>query len=107
MEVKVINATSSSVVSSDIIEMESETICGPWSYHMMSNSCDSSNWSIDACNSKKRGGNRGYAPLLAVLSDQDIVFAKVRDIYDRICSAVVNKDFAMVFLFKLISFFFV
>jgi WD40 repeat protein len=109
-ELQIIHKTTGKVVSVDVLPMKGELIMsGPWGYELLStnnarighhtnitsnaNSNDAKMWNINnLVNSNTRGGARGYTPVTFIISPQDIVVARVRDVNDRICIALVNND---------------
>jgi hypothetical protein len=115
-EIQIIHKATGKVVSVDVLPIRGELIMsGPWGYELMStnnaratssqratagvhsnaNSNDSKLWNINDSSSSSspvRGGNKGFSPVNVIVSPQDIVIARVRDVNDRICIALINND---------------
>jgi len=96
-EVIVANRTSGEYVIADVLPLRGSNTMGPCNYILMSsyqckaNRSDAYRWHLQNYLSQ-RGGARGYAPISFVASRQDFVVARVRDVNDRVGSALQRRD---------------
>ena len=98
-EIQIILRSTGEVICSDLLVLKHETMGGPSSFSMLSTydclsrSQDGHKWRLsevrDNC---PRGGLRGLAPSLFILSPQDFVVARVRDVNDYIKKALDDVD---------------
>ena len=98
-EIQIILRSTGEVISSDLLVLQHETMGGPSSFRMLSTydclsrSQDGQKWRLNEVREKcPRGGLRGLAPSLFILSPQDFVVARVRDVNDYIKKALDDLD---------------
>ena len=98
-EIQIILRSTGEVISSDLLVLKHETMGGPSSFRMLSTydclsrSQDGHKWRLSEVRDKcPRGGLRGLAPSLFILSAQDFVVARVRDVNDYIKKALDDLD---------------
>ena len=98
-EIQIILRSTGEVISSDLLVLKHETMGGPSSFRMLSTydcfsrSQDGQKWRLNEVREKcPRGGLRGLAPSLFILSPQDFVVARVRDVNDYIKKALDDVD---------------
>lgn len=100
-EIQIRNRMSGIVVSSDVLPLYGElSSLGPWgfkmvtTYNYLGNTKDAQKWHLsDILNC--RGGLRGLAPTIFILSPQDFVIGKVRDVNDHITIALKDCNLAL------------
>ena len=98
-EIQIILRSTGEIISSDLLVLQHETMGGPSSFRMLSTydclsrSQDGQKWRLNEVREKcPRGGLRGLAPSLFILSPQDFVVARVRDVNDYIKKALDDLD---------------
>jgi hypothetical protein len=100
-EIQIRNRMSGVVASSDVLPLYGELSSrGPWgfkmvtTYNYLGNTKDAKKWHLsDILNC--RGGLRGLAPTIFILSPQDLVIGKVRDVNDHITTALKDCNLAL------------
>lgn len=81
----------------EVLKLEGGAPEGPWSYSFLSThqyamqSDGVTSWRLSDLSSS-RGGARGLAPITFVVSPQDIIVSKVKDVNDHIGEALQNMD---------------
>jgi hypothetical protein len=95
-ELLLMRRSDGSIVAADMLPLTVEGDVSPSTFRLMSNySCytrqsDYLKWSIQS--PATRGGYRGFPPITYVVSPHDIVMSRVRDVNDRITSALQIGD---------------
>lgn len=95
-EVLVMNRSDGHIISADVLPLVTGGDVTPDTFRMCSNySCysrrsDYLKWSI--LEPSLRGGYRGFPPVFYVLSSHDLIMSRVRDVNDRITSALQRGD---------------
>jgi vacuolar protein sorting-associated protein 41 len=108
-ELQIIKRLSGDVVSCDTLPLIGEVMTGPWAFSMLSTfqipskSKDAHKWRIsdlsaesmaaqDANAGRGNGNARGLPPTLFIIVPQDFVAARVRDVNDRIATALQSSN---------------
>lgn len=95
-ELLLMRRSDGNIVAADMLPLGTDGDVNPDTFRLMSNySCytrrsDYLKWSILA--PATRGGYRGFPPITYVVSPHDIVMSRVRDVNDRITSALQAGD---------------
>ena len=99
LEIQILLRTSGEIISSDVLVLDNETMGGPNSfrllstYNCLSHGRDAQKWRlIDVRENCPRGGMRGLAPTLFIISPSEFIAARVRDVNDYIKQALDNTD---------------
>jgi hypothetical protein len=106
-ELIIASFSTGEIISADVLPLNGINMKGPYGYFLLSsyqvgeNVKDSKNWKLkNSSYSLKtsgvgrggRGGDRGNAPLLFVLALEDMIVARIRDVNDRVRSALEQKN---------------
>jgi len=106
LEMLILEKSSGEVVSSDVLPLhwlpvpskEGLSGAGPWEYSLLSSfQCrngslkDAADWDLRSY-SAVFGGDRGKAPLSFVVAPHDLLLARVRDVNDRVSTALQQND---------------
>ena len=110
-EVIVATLKTGTIISADLLPLRGVNLDGPGAYKLLSShqctagqgsSDDSVKWRLRQASSTgpppsekggaPRGGDRGNAPLLFIVAPGDLVVGRVRDVNDRVRSALEQKD---------------
>ena len=100
-EIQIIKRTTGELVSVDLLALnqESERMSGPRSFQLLSTySCnthtrDASKWKLSDVREKcPRGGLRGLSPNLFIITPQDFITVRVRDVNDYIQKSLSEND---------------
>ena len=85
------------LLSCDSLPLRGNMRRGPWSYHLATSYSNNAHrrsmfrWSL-ADYRTVRGGSRGFSPICFMSSGQDFIVIRVRDINDRVHSALEEGD---------------
>ena len=96
-EIKIMKKENGKVVVNNVISVNGSKPRGPWSYHMLSNySCFSKRknlyqWHVEKYRTT-RGGSKGMCPTCYLSSSEDFIAIVVRDINDRVTSALEKGE---------------
>jgi hypothetical protein len=96
IELQILNRANGDLVSVDSLPLKFE-MHSPWdlcflsSYGCIANSRDANKWRLSDIFST-RGGLRGLPPTGFIICPQDFIVARVRDVNDRISSALKERD---------------
>ena len=98
-EIQIVLRSTGELVSSDLLVLNHESMGGPNTFRLLStHTClthgrDAQKWRLsEVLETCPRGGLRGLAPTLFILSPQDFVVARVRDVNDYIKKALDTVD---------------
>jgi hypothetical protein len=97
-ELIVANTKTGEIVSADVLPLRGVNMDGPFAYFLLSTYQCQNNGALDSLKwklknyEKTRGGDRGNAPLLFVLSSEDMIVARIRDVNDRVRVALEEKN---------------
>lgn len=96
-EMIIAKAKTGDIVCADVLSLKGVNLKGPFAYSLLTsyqcqnNSLDASKWQLKNYQ-QTRGGDRGNAPLLFVVSSEDVIVARVRDVNDRVRVALEQKN---------------
>jgi hypothetical protein len=98
-EIQIVLRSTGELISSDLLVLRHESMRGPdtfrllSTYNCLSHGRDAQKWRLsEVLETCPRGGLRGLAPTLFILSPQDFVVARVRDVNDYIKKALETVD---------------
>jgi hypothetical protein len=98
-EIQIVLRSTGELISSDLLVLNHESMGGPSTFRLLSTyTClshgrDAQKWRLsEVLETCPRGGLRGLAPTLFILSPQDFVVARVRDVNDYIKKALDTVD---------------
>lgn len=96
-ELQIRKLTNGDDAGCEVLRLEGGAPEGPWSYSFLSThqyamqSDGMTSWRLSDLSSS-RGGARGLAPITFVVSPQDIIVSKVKDVNDHIGEALKDMD---------------
>ena len=96
-EIQILKKDNGSAVVCDVIPVHGNKLRGPWSYHLASNYGNFNRrnnlhrWELENYRST-RGGTKGMCPTCYLTSGEDFIVVRVRDINDRVHSALETGD---------------
>lgn len=107
-ELQILKKQTGDTISCDLLALRGQMVLGPFGYYLRSTfasspsdvkstvsasaSSSANKWQLNDVTSVNRGGSKGHAPSLFIISPQDLVVAKVRDVNDRISMALQQGD---------------